>query len=79
MRLVIPHTTEQERPVDKARLSYNINGAVEATGFTRSRIYESIRDGSLKTFTAGRRRMISAKELAAFVAKLERDSQGRAA
>lgn len=63
----------------ETRLSYNINGAIEATGLTRSRIYEAIREGTLKTFTAGRRRMISAKELATFVTKLERDSQGRAA
>lgn len=60
-------------------LSYTVEGAVVATGLTRSRLYEAIKQGSLKTFTVGRRRMISAKALEQFIAKLERDSQDKAA
>jgi len=65
--------------MQEKRLSYNISGAVEATGFTRSRLYEAIRNNSLRTFTVGRRRMIAAKDLEQFVAKLQRDSIGKVA
>ena len=56
-----------------SRLSYSITGAVEATGLTRSRIYDAIRQGTLRTFMVGRRRMVSSKALEQFVANLERE------
>ena len=61
------------------RLSYTIEGAVKATDLTRTRLYGAIKDGELRSFKDGRRRMISAKALEEFIAKLERDSNGRAA
>jgi hypothetical protein len=61
------------------RLSYTVPEAIAATGFTRTRIYGAIGDGSLKTWKEGRRRMISAKALQDFIAKRERESAGRAA
>lgn len=61
------------------QLSYTVEGAVQATGLTRTRMYAAIADGSLRSFKDGRRRMISAKALEEFIAKLERDSTGRAA
>lgn len=61
------------------KLSYTVEEAIAATGFTRTRIYQAIGDGSLKSLKAGRRRMVSAKALEAFIAKLERESAGRAA
>lgn len=56
------------------KLSFTLAEAVISTGLTRSRIYQAIGDGSLTTFKAGRRRMVSRKALEAYVAKLERDS-----
>ncbi|GAA0715292.1 helix-turn-helix domain-containing protein [Dokdonella soli] len=61
------------------RLAYTIEGACEATGLTRTRIYCAIADGSLKTFKAGRRRMVSAKALEAFIAALEQGERRAAA
>lgn len=64
----------------KKRLSYTIEEACEVTGMARTRIYRAIADSSLSSFLAGRRRMVSARALEEFIAKLERDSQqGRAA
>lgn len=59
------------------RLAYTIEAAIEATGLTRTRLYRAIADGSLKTFKAGRRRMVSAAALQAFIAELERQSEGK--
>jgi excisionase family DNA binding protein len=56
------------------RLAFTVEAACESTGLTRTRIYKAIADGSLKTFKAGRRRMVSARALEAFIAALERQS-----
>jgi len=60
------------------RLSYTIEEAVSATGFSRSRLYEAIADGTLETFKSGRRRMITASALDSYIAKLVAACQGRA-
>jgi excisionase family DNA binding protein len=62
----------------KERLSYSIEEAIEATGFSRTRIYHAIAAGSLNTFKIGRRRMISVTALKDFIAGLERDSKAAA-
>jgi excisionase family DNA binding protein len=64
---------------DAGKLSYTMEQAAAATGFTRSRLYQAIADGSLQSLKAGRRRLISRRALEAFVVKLERESAGRAA
>ncbi|MEN1927610.1 helix-turn-helix domain-containing protein [Luteimonas sp. MJ250] len=61
------------------QLSYTVDGAVRATGLTRTRLYAAIGEGSLRSFKDGRRRMISAKALEEFITKLERDSARRVA
>jgi excisionase family DNA binding protein len=61
------------------RLAYTIDAACSVTGLARTRIYRAIADGSLKTFKAGRRRMVSATSLQEFIVLLERESLGRAA
>lgn len=63
----------------KAVLSYTIPDAIAATGMNRTRLYGAIAAGELQSFKDGRRRMISARALEAFIAKLERESAGRAA
>lgn len=57
-----------------ARLSYNVTDAIAATGLTRSRLYELIAAGELQSFRVGRRRMITARALEAFIARMERDA-----
>lgn len=61
------------------KLSYTVEEAVTATGFTRSRLYLAIATGDLPSFKEGRRRMLSRKALESFIAKRERESAGRAA
>ena len=61
------------------RLSFTVEEAVSATGFTRSRLYEAIGSGELASFKAGKRRMVSARALEDYIAKLEKASMGRAA
>lgn len=56
------------------QLSYTVDEAVKATSFARTRIYAAIQSGELRTFKAGRRRMVSAKALQAFIDKLERSA-----
>ncbi|MEO5625735.1 MAG: helix-turn-helix domain-containing protein [Dokdonella sp.] len=63
----------------EARLAYTVESACEVTGLARTRIYRAIADGGLKTFKAGRRRMVSAKALESFITTLELESNGRAA
>jgi excisionase family DNA binding protein len=61
------------------KLAYTVEEACDVTGMTRTRIYKAIADATLVTFKAGRRRMVSAKALEAFIAKLERDGVKAAA
>lgn len=61
------------------KVSYTVEEAVAATGLARSRLYQAIGDGSLRTFRTGRRRMVSRKALEEFIAHLEVESAGRVA
>jgi len=61
------------------RLSFTMEEAAAATGFTRSRLYQAMATGELRTIKAGRQRLVSRGALEEYVAKLERDSAGRAA
>lgn len=64
---------------ENQKLSYTVPEAIAATGLTRTRLYGAIAEGDLQSFKDGRRRMISARALEAFITKLERESAGRAA
>lgn len=59
------------------KLSYTIEEAVSATSLSRSRLYQAIAHKELKTFKAGRRRMVSRKALEDFIGEMEK--QGKAA
>lgn len=64
---------------DTPKVSYTMGEAAAATGFTRSRLYQAMATGDLRTIKAGRQRLVSRNALEAYVAKLERESAGRAA
>lgn len=69
---------QQHQPVE--RLSYTVDQFVEATGFARRRVYTAIASGELRTFKAGKRRMISADAAREYIARRERetaDAEGR--
>lgn len=61
------------------RLAYGPEAAAEALGVSRSRIFAAISSGELRSYLDGKRRLISAKSLTDYVAKKEREAQGRAA
>lgn len=60
-------------------LSYNIQGAISATGLSRTRLYGFMQDGELPTFRVGGRVYIAHKDLAALVDRLQAQSDGDAA
>lgn len=61
------------------KLAFGIEEAADALGISRSRIFQAINTGELSSYKDGRRRMVSAKALAAYVAAKERQGQARAA
>ena len=61
-----------------ATIAYTINDAVKASGLSRSRIYEEMRAGRIEARKAGRRTLVVANSLAAFVASLPTISTNRA-
>jgi excisionase family DNA binding protein len=68
-----------DQVITHQRLSFRVEEAATATGLSRSRIYQAIGDGSLRSLKDGKRRLVPAKALQDFIAKLERASAGRAA
>lgn len=55
--------------LENNRISYGIRDACEVTGLGRSFLYEQIAKGALTSFTIGRRRLIAAQALEAFISK----------
>ena len=53
-----------------APLAFTISDAVRASGLARSRLYEEMRAGRIEARKAGRRTLILADSLAAFLAAL---------
>jgi excisionase family DNA binding protein len=60
---------DEKPPVE--RLTYSVPELAEAMGLSHVTLYRFINSGVLKSFTVGRRRLISRKEAEAFVAYLE--------
>jgi excisionase family DNA binding protein len=53
-------------------ISFSMEQAAAVTGLSRTRLYAAISAGDLRTFKAGRRRMVRAEQLKHFVEHLER-------
>lgn len=58
-----------EKPTSK--LAYTVEQACEAVGLGRNYLYVAISKGQLRSFKAGRRRLISAKALQEYIASME--------
>lgn len=56
------------------KVSYSLKEALAASGLNRSALYRAMAANDIQTFKVGRRRMISAKALLAFIEKKERES-----
>lgn len=54
-------------------LAYGIEQAAEMIGKSRSAMFQSVALGEIASYKDGRRRMISAKELARYVDRKERE------
>lgn len=55
------------------RLAYTLDEFCAASGLTRTRAYDEIAAGRLRTFKVGRRRMVSADAARDFLARAERE------
>lgn len=56
------------------KLSYTVDQTVDATGLNRSALYRAIATGQIATFKVGKRRMVSARALRAFIEQKEREA-----
>jgi excisionase family DNA binding protein len=64
----------ESRAATPLRMSYTLDEFAAVTGFNRSQLYRFIADGKLRTFKAGRRRMVSATAGRELIANLEREA-----
>lgn len=58
-----------------SRLSYTLAEFTEATGLTRTAVYEAIANGTLRSFKHGRRRFVSAQAAQEWVRTQEQGGQ----
>jgi len=56
------------------KICHSIKGSVDATDFSRTYIFEAIKDNRLKTFKRGSRRFILHEDLVAFIHQEAADS-----
>lgn len=61
------------------RLAYPFDEGCGKLGLSRTQGYRMVRRGELRTYMDGRRRMITRKALEEYIARRERESEGRAA
>lgn len=62
-----------------ARLSYTIDEFAAATGLSRRFVYDELERGNLRSFKAGKRRMIPAQSATAYIEKGLADESQRQA
>lgn len=62
------------RSTEPVRLCLNVEEAIVALGIKRTRLYELIKQGKLKSFTIGGRRLFRVHDLEAFVAEASGDA-----
>ncbi len=58
-------------PADADRLAYSVPRAAAALDVSRAQLYVLMRDGALRSFTCGARRLISRDALADYVQRRE--------
>jgi len=62
--------------LDRPRVLYRIDEAADLLSVSRSRVYELIRSGQLRTVTVGKSHRVPARSLDEYVARLLRGSAG---
>lgn len=53
--------------IKQQKICYSIKGIVEATDYSRSYIFDAIKNGRIKTFKRGSRRFILHDDLVSFI------------
>jgi len=61
---------KQSNTYNSQKICYSITGIVKATDFSRSYIFEAIKNNQIKTFKRGHRRFILHEELKKFIDSL---------
>jgi len=64
--------TDENTPHSQQPAAFTIEGAIEFSGLTRSRIYEEVGAGRIEARKAGRRTLILGDSLRAYLANLPR-------
>lgn len=57
------------------QLAYGIEQAAEMIGKSRSAMFQAVAGGEIQSYKDGRRRMVSARALAEYVARKEREGR----
>jgi hypothetical protein len=57
----------KNKGIKPTKICYSIKGMVEATDYSRSYIFEAIRNNELKTYMRGHRRFILHNDLVEFI------------
>jgi hypothetical protein len=65
--------------VETEKLAMSLVDGLRLIGQGRTKGFEAVRDGRLKTFRMGRKRMVTRKALEEYVALLEREEEQRKA
>ncbi|MGE4339700.1 MAG: helix-turn-helix domain-containing protein [Pigmentiphaga sp.] len=58
-------------PPTMTKAAYSVNDTLRLLGIGRTHLYRQIQDGKLKALKSGRRTLIPATEIAAFLDRLE--------
>lgn len=64
------------RGLDRPRVLYRIDEAAELLSVSKSRVYELVRSGQLRTVKVGKSHRVPARSLDEYVARLLRGSAG---
>ena len=56
------------RPNNESKLAYSVSEVAEQLGVKRTTVYELMNRGELRSFTIGRRRLVSYDDLVGFIA-----------
>lgn len=67
---------KHEEVLDRPRVLYRVEDAATLLSVSRTRVYELIRSGQLRTVRVGKLRRVPARSLDEYVARLLRGSAG---
>lgn len=66
----------QNKSTEPVRLCLSVEETIVALGIKRTRLYELLKEGKLKSFTVGGRRLFRLQDLEAFIAEASGHAAG---